>query len=84
MVHDLATLGRQESMTVLDVIREARDKRGITTAELARRTNIDYEALRVSLKGKRGITGPELISLCRELDLDVDDFPESVEEPSLD
>lgn len=71
-------------MTVLDVIREARDKRGITTAELARRTNIDYEALRVSLKGKRGITGPELISLCRELDLDVDDFPESVEEPSLD
>jgi len=67
-------------MTVLEVIQQARTTRGITTAELARRTNIDYEALRTSLKGKRGITGPELVSLCRELDLDVDDFPETLEE----
>ena len=60
--------------------RSAQEERGISVAELARRTNISYEALRVSLKGKRGITAPELVSLCRELNLDVDDFPDDLEE----
>lgn len=63
-------------MAVYEVIKEAQTKRGISTAELARRTNISYEALRVSLKGDRGITAPELVALCRELELDVGDFPE--------
>lgn len=67
-------------MTVLEVIQNAKTSRGISTAELSRRTNIKYEALRVSLNGERGITAPELVSLCRELELDVDDFPEDLEE----
>ena len=66
-------------MTVLEVIKQAKDSRGISTAELSRRTNIKYEALRTSLKGDRKVTGPELVSLCRELDLDVEDFPENLE-----
>ena len=61
-------------MTVLDVVRNAQEKRGITVAELARRTGIKYESLRVSLDGKRNITGPELVSLCKELELDISDF----------
>ena len=61
-------------MTVLDVVRNAQEKRGITVAELSRRTGIKYESLRVSLDGKRNITGPELVSLCKELELDISDF----------
>jgi len=61
-------------MTILEVIQNAQEDRGISTAELARRTGIDYEALRVSLKGGRNITGPELVSLCQELKLDIPDF----------
>lgn len=67
-------------MTILEVIKNAQNERGISTAELSRRTSIDYEALRVSLKGNRGITAPELVSLCKELHLDVSDFPEKLEE----
>ena len=62
-------------MTVLEVIKKAQTERGISVAELSRRTNIPYENLRVSLKGDRKITAPELVSLCRELNLDVADFP---------
>lgn len=61
-------------MTVLDVIKTAQSERGINTAELSRRTGIKYEALRTSLEGTRGITAPELVSLCKELHLDIDDF----------
>ena len=61
-------------MTVLDVVRNAQERRGITVAELSRRTGIKYESLRVSLDGKRNITGPELVSLCKELELDISDF----------
>ena len=61
-------------MAVLDVVRNAQEKRGITVAELSRRTGIKYESLRTSLDGKRNITGPELVSLCKELELDISDF----------
>ena len=61
-------------MTVLDVIKAAQNERGINTAELARRTGMKYEALRTSLEGTRGITAPELVSLCKELHLDIGDF----------
>lgn len=44
-------------------------KRGITKAELARRTKINDELLRRSLIGKRKLPAPEFIALCRELDL---------------
>lgn len=61
-------------MTIAEVIRKASDERGISDAELSRRTGIEYQRLNNSLKGKRGITAPELVSLCRELDLSIDDF----------
>ena len=70
-------------MTVADVIENARKERGIPVAELSRRTGIKYEALRVALNNGRKITGLELVNLCKELKLDVSDFPDEIEEPNL-
>lgn len=50
------------------------DDIGITIAELARRTKIDAELLRRSLNGQRVLKAGELISLCVQLNLEVDDF----------
>lgn len=64
-------------MTINEVIRERREERGIPVTVLAERTGIDYEALRVSLKGQRKISGHELVMLCKELDLKLEDFDEA-------
>ena len=61
-------------MTVAEVICKARSERGMSVAELSRRTGIEYQALNNSLKGERGITAPELVSLCQELKLNISDF----------
>ena len=61
-------------MQTYEVIAHKRDERGMTTAELSRRASIDYESLRVSLAGNRKLTGDELVSLCRILNLDLSDF----------
>lgn len=63
-------------MEIAEVIRKARDERNLTDAELSRRTGIEYQRLNCSLKGERGITAPEFVSLCKELDLGIDDFME--------
>ena len=61
-------------MDTAEVVRERQTARGISTAELARRPGIGYEALRVSLEGKRKISANELVALCMELELDISDF----------
>lgn len=61
-------------MEINATIREAKERRGISVAELSRRTGIEYEALRNSIEGKRGITAAEFVSLCHELELDLEDF----------
>lgn len=58
------------------VIKGAQERRGISTAELARRTDIEYEALRTAINGNRNITAEEFVRLCIELELDIDDFKE--------
>ena len=64
------------TLQVYEAIRAKQSERGITTAELSRRTEIPYEALRYSLKGERNITSEEFVSLCIELGMDIDDFIE--------
>ena len=64
-------------MDASEVIRARQEERGIPPAELARRCEIKYEALRQSLSGNRGITAAELVALCIELDLDIGDFAEA-------
>ena len=61
-------------MTVLSTINERRHKYGMPVKELARRTGIDYQALLNSLKGERRMTASELLSVCSELDLSLEDF----------
>ena len=63
-------------MEIYEVIRAKQSERGISTAELSRRTGIGYEQLRNSLRGERNITSEEFVALCIELQMSIDDFPE--------
>lgn len=60
--------------TVNEILSERRRDRGIPVSELSRRTGIGYEALRTSLEGNRGITACELLKLCDELEMRLEDF----------
>lgn len=61
-------------MQVREVIDQSRKERGMTIAELARRAGIKYDSLYFSLKGDRKIPATEFVSLCKLLDLKVEDF----------
>lgn len=61
-------------MTIEDVIGERVKKIGITAAELARRCDMNDVLLRRSLDGKRPVKSAELIRLCNELGLGLEDF----------
>lgn len=61
-------------MQAYEVVSRRVERTGITVAELARRTSIDYLALRSSLHGKRALKAEELIRLASELDLKMSDF----------
>lgn len=55
------------------LFREVR-RSGITYAELARRCNMDKEALRLSLNGLRQLKANEVIKLSRYFNLEISDF----------
>lgn len=59
---------------VIDVLNGVIRERGIPIAELARRAGIDGELLRRSLCGTRNLRATELIAICKELHLEVEDF----------
>lgn len=61
-------------MKIFEVFEQKRVKRGISTAELARRVGMEYEALRQSLKGNREIQAIEFLNLCHELELTLENF----------
>ena len=57
-----------------EVVAERINDRGITVAELARRVGMKSELLRRSLSGERKLYSSEFVPICRELDLEIDDF----------
>ena len=59
---------------VVYVLNDAIHKRGITIAELARRVGMNDELLRRSLANQRKLKATELVALCNELNLEVEDF----------
>lgn len=61
-------------MELYEVLESKRDERGITFAELARRTSINYDVLIRSFKGISMLKGDQLIRVCRELHLEMSDF----------
>ena len=65
-------------MQAYEVISRRVERTGITVAELARRTEIHHILLRRSLHGERALKADELVSLSRELELDMSDFVEAV------
>lgn len=61
-------------MNVSKAISAKVEQRGISCAELARRTDMNKEVLRRCLRGKRAIRADELLRLCSELDMSMSDF----------
>lgn len=61
-------------MQAYEVVSRRVERTGITVAELARRTDINHLLLRRSLHGKRVLKADELVSLSRELNLEMSDF----------
>lgn len=59
---------------VSTVLEDKRRAIGITIAELARRTDINYDVLSRALKGKTMLKGDQLLLLCNELGLDFSAF----------
>lgn len=49
---------------------------GIKMSWLARKANINYYPLNQSLNGKRELRASELLSICRALDISIDEFDE--------
>ncbi len=64
-------------MNVNQVISKRVDERGITYSELARRVAMNGEVVRRICKGDAMPKGDQLIRLCMELDLDINDFTPS-------
>lgn len=63
-------------MELYEVLEVKRDERGISFAELARRTGVNYDVLIRAFRGKSMLKGDQLIRVCRELHLDMSDFDE--------
>ena len=61
-------------MQVVDVVEARRERFGMPVAELSRRTGIEYQALNNALSKKRGLSASELVLICKELGLDIEDF----------
>ncbi len=63
-------------MTIGDVLESRRKERGISYAELGRRTTINEDMVSRFCKGDSMPKGYQLVNLCKELNLDIDDFNE--------
>ena len=61
-------------MNIGTVLERKRAERGISYAELARRTCINEDMVSRFCGGSSMPKGYQLIRLCKELELDVDDF----------
>lgn len=61
-------------MSVGSVIAERVEDRGISFAKLARRVGMNGEVVRRICKGEAMPKGDQLIRICVELDLDIEDF----------
>ena len=70
-------------MNIGTVLESKRAERGISYAELARRTHINEDMVSRFCSGSSMPKGYQLIRLCKELELDIEDFEEAVPDPEL-
>ena len=61
-------------MNVSATLERKKKERGITYAELARRTDINEDMVSRFCRGTSKPNGEQLLRLCAELDLEVEDF----------
>lgn len=61
-------------MNVGATLEKRRQERGITYAELSRRTQINEDMTSRFCKGSSKPSGDQLLRMCAELDLEVEDF----------
>ena len=66
-------------MSIGTVLERKRIERGISYAELARRTHINEDMVSRFCGGSSMPKGYQLIRLCKELDLDIEDFDEPID-----
>ena len=66
-------------MDIGATLENRRSERGITYAELSRRTNVNEDMISRFCRGISMPKGDQLVAICRELTLDVDDFFKSEE-----
>ena len=64
-------------MSVGSVIAKRVEDRGISFAELARRVGMNAEVVRRVCKGEAMPKGDQLVRICIELDLNIEDFAAS-------
>lgn len=62
-------------MALWKVVEEKISERGIPIAVLERRLGLKRDALSSSLRGARKLQGVELILLCNELGIGIEDLP---------
>lgn len=68
------------SANVIDVLNKRIKRNGISVTELSRRVGMRVELTRRSLIGIRNLRATEFVAMCKELDLDIDDFSCDVDE----
>ncbi len=61
-------------MEISKTLEQRKNERGISYAELARRTGINVDMVSRFCKGTSKPNGEQLIRLCIELDLEIEDF----------
>ena len=61
-------------MNVSETLEHRKQQRGITYAELSRRTEINEDMVSRFCKGTSKPNGEQLLRLCAELQLEVEDF----------
>lgn len=65
-------------MNVGRTLEKRRVERGISYAELSRRTDVNEDMVSRFCRGISMPKGDQLVAICHELDLDVEDFLEEV------
>lgn len=71
----LENVGRRH-MNVGSTLEKRRVERGISYAELSRRTDVNEDMVSRFCRGISMPKGDQLVAICYELDLDVEDFIE--------
>ncbi len=61
-------------MDVAKTLEKRRAERGISYSELSRRASVNVDMMARFCKGQAIPKADQLIRICKELDLDVDDF----------